>query len=690
MLGNRIYWQCTEEDVKYQLARVDNLKTIYHNGKFDVEVLYFTCGIKLHIYWDTMIGARLLDENERASLKQQYISKIDPSIEKYSIEHLFEGVDYELFTPELFSLYAATDAFMTYKLYEWQLEKFESKGNERLYNLFRTVEMSVLPAVIDMELIGVCIDTKYCERLKKKYDKQLNKISAEISKELEKYQPEIAKWASTPEANQKQKNKAGEYAGKSKLEQLDDPINIDSPTQFAILLYDILKAPIVDTKSARGTGEKILEKILEKRNIPLCKLILEKRGLKKLLSTYVEKMPLCISPRDNRLHAHFNQIGADTGRFSSSDPNLQNIPAHEDSIRMMFVASEGYTMVGSDYSQQEPRLLAWYSQDENMINAYKNGKDLYATIAADIYHNKYEDNLEHLPDGSTFKEGKERRSSVKGLLLGLLYGMGVSSLAERIGKSIEEAQSIIDRFFQSYPKVERWMADSRSFAKKEGYVEDIWGRRRRLKDIQLPKYQIEAPQTFNPLLGSRGINDNDKRVSTYKEMLSKATNRKEVNNIKTKAQLEGIHIKDNQGFIAEAERQSVNARIQGGAATMSKKAMILVHADEELNSLGFRLLIVVHDELIGECPIENAEKVKERLSYVMRQAALPECEMPMKCDADSFDAWYEDVVTMNVRNEYEELIQKNHNPEEAFKILQEDRVELTENQLKEMISGEII
>lgn len=681
MSGNRLAWQCTEKDVAEQLKRVDNLDTIYHNGKFDLQVITCTCGFTPRVYWDTMIGARLLDENERAGLKQQYISKIDPSIEKYSIEHLFEGVDYELFAPELFALYAGTDAFMTFKLYEWQRRLFELPENANLFNLFMTVEMPVMKVASDMEMTGVCIDEEYAKRLSKKYQKRLVEISRGISEELDKYKPIIEAWSHTDKANYK-------TTGKSKLEQLEDPINVESPTQLAILLYDILNISPIDKEKPRGTGEEILSNI----DLPICKYILQKRGVLKLLNTYIDKLPKCVSPVDNRLHAHFNQLGADTGRFSSSDPNLQNIPSHEDAIRMMFCASPGYVMVGSDFSQQEPRLLAWYSQDENMINAYKNGKDLYATIASDIYHNKYEDNLEHYPDGSIYKDGKERRTSVKSLMLGLMYGMGVASLAESIHKPIAEAQDITDRFFRSYPKVEKWIKESQDFAKKTGYVEDIWGRRRRLKDVMLPRYVVESSvsaRNFNPLFGSSGINPNanNKLVVKYEEMLKKTKSRKEVDQIRSMATKDGITIKDNGGFIARAERQCANARIQGGAATMSKKAMILVHNDEVLNSIGFRLLIAVHDELIGECPIEYAEIAKERLSTLMKQSAFPECKMPMKCDADTFVHWYEDVVTAKVKDEYDKLIQSGSSREEAIKKVEADREELEENQIIGMISA---
>ena len=327
--------QLTERDIKEEFLRLTDTKIIMHNGKFDYEVILCTCDVELEIYWDTMIASRILDENERANLKQQYISKIDPSIEKYSIEQLFEGVEYAIVDPEIFALYAATDAFMTYKLYLWQKEQFAIPGCERMYKLFTDIEMPIIKVCAAMEMTGIEIDKEYGERLSLKYHKKLNIIDVKIEEELAKYKDQIAKWRITPEANKKEKktNKKGEETwSKSKNEQLQDPPSMTSPTQLAIFFYDVLNVGVIDKKTPRGTGEEILQKI----GLPICDLILEKRGLEKIIGTYVDKLPQCVLPETNRLHAHFNQIGADTGRFSSSDPNLQNIPSHLKEIRMLF------------------------------------------------------------------------------------------------------------------------------------------------------------------------------------------------------------------------------------------------------------------------------------------------------------------------------------------------------------------
>ena len=414
--GNLLENQLTENDFKEQIERLGDTKIIMHNGKFDYQVIKCTCGIELPIYWDTMIATRILDENEkRAGLKYQYIDKIDSSQEKYDIEHLFEGMEYAVVDPNVFALYAATDAFMTYKLYKWQQTQFSKAENNGLMNVFMNIEMPVIKVTAEMELTGVCLDLEYAKRLSVKYHKMMEDVESRIDVELSKYKDTIDKWRKTDEATfrpiSNKVNKNGEYGvQKSKDEQLSSPPQVTSPTQLAILLYDVLKVGVIDKKYPRGTGEDILKKI----DLPLCSLILEKRGLDKLVNTYIDKLPECISTKDGRLHAHFNQLGAGTGRFSSSDPNLQNIPSHNNEIRMMFTASQGYVMVGSDFSQQEPRLLSHYSGDENMIDAYKQGKDLYATIASKVYKNNYEDNLEFNPITKQMQpDGKKRRTSVK-------------------------------------------------------------------------------------------------------------------------------------------------------------------------------------------------------------------------------------------------------------------------------------
>nr|DAD71441.1 MAG TPA: DNA polymerase [Siphoviridae sp. ctsf32] len=684
--------QLTESDIKEQFERLSNTKILMHNGKFDYEVIKCTCNCVLNIYWDTEIAARILDENELAGLKKQYILHIDSTQEKYDIEHLFQGIPYAYVKPEIFALYAATDAYITYRLYEWQKDQFNKPGNEKLFDLFMNVEMPIVPVCAEMELYGIEIDKEYAKRLSNKYHKKVDEVNAKIDAELSKYSDKISAWRLTKEANYKERNskpnKTGEFTyKKSKNEQLENPPQLNSPTQLAILLYDILGTPAQDKKSPRGTGEEILQKI----NLPICDLVLEKRGLEKLIGTYIDKIPECVNSKDNRLHAHFNQLGAGTGRFSSSNPNLQNIPSHVKEIRLMFRASDGDVFVGADFSQQEPRLLSAYSNDDTMIDAYKQNKDLYATIAAGVYKNDYWDNMEHRQDGTPNPEGKKRRSNCKSLLLGIMYGRGAPSIAEQIHSTVEEAQQIINDFYKQFPKVKEWTEKTEKDAKVTGYVEDLWGRRRRLPDILLPKYTVKSTKAsteFNPILYTLGKVNNSSAalVESYKKKLSKVKSRNDYQKIQQEAERDGIYIVDNGAFISQAERQCVNARIQGGAASMTKVCMRKVFDDEELNRLGAKLVLQIHDEVIVECPKQNAEAVMSRLTYVMKTSVADKVQVPFKCDGYIVNCWYEDDFGDILKQELQKLIESGTSKEESFSKLLKEHSELTSEQLTQLLS----
>jgi len=372
----RLNWQLTESDIKegLQLLVDSGIEEEYHNGKFDREVLICTCNIEMPVGKDTMIGAKLIDENEySAGLKQQYIDKIDPDQEKYSIDHLFEGVEYADVDPDIFALYAATDSLMTDRLDDWQEPILNSSDYVRVNNLYHETEIPLIPALAEMELNGMFVDQEYAKRLSKKFHDKLDKIDNELKELLLSLKGLIDEWKLTPNALNKQMKKQSEKQranavksanyddslwknengvwyklSKAKIEQLDEeltPESLASPTQFGILLYDILKAPIVNEEKPQATGEeelKAIAKIAEKDDMSviknLCNLILERREVVKLLSTYIDNIPeLAKRWPDGRVRTHFNQYGAQTGRLSSSDPiNFQNIPSHEKSIRVLF------------------------------------------------------------------------------------------------------------------------------------------------------------------------------------------------------------------------------------------------------------------------------------------------------------------------------------------------------------------
>lgn len=622
--GLRLDNQVSYEDLKEQLKRLKNIKQIYHNAKYDLRVIHWQLNIDFEPYWDTMIASKLLNENESMALKYQYAKYIEKSNKEYDFDSLFKGVDYRQVPIETAAMYAATDAYITYKLYEFQKQYIGTEKYKGISNVFFNIEMPLIPVIADMENTGIEIDKEYAKELSIKYHKQLDDCQDRVYAEIEKYRDKIE-----------------DYKIKNPNHKLQDPISINSPTQLAILLYDILNVPPVNKEKPRGTGEEILVDI----DLPLCKLILEYRGIYKLLSTYIDKLPETVNPKTNRIHASFNQYGAATGRFSSSDPNLQNIPSHNKDIRQMFRASEGKVLVGSDFSQQEPRILAQFSQDHNLISAYKEGKDLYAWSASLVFHKPYEECKEFYPDGSKNPQGKELRGKMKAIILGIMYSKGVKAIAEDLKIPVKEAQNLFDTFFKQFPNVKTFMDETQEFARKNGYVETIWGRKRRLPDMQLPEFTFERvsskPSNFNPLFEDFDIEDNDDdAIEYYKKALSKAYGFKQKNDIKAQALKEGIKIKDNGGFISEATRQCVNSRIQGSAADMTKIAMGRIWRDQKLKDLGFKLLITVHDEVIGECPIENAKEAAERLSAIMIDSAKPEIQVPMKCDAEITKNWY--------------------------------------------------
>ena len=338
-------------------------------------------------------------------------------------------------------------------------------------------------------------------------------------------------------------------------------------------------------------------------------------------------------------------MGTDTGRFSSADPNMQNIPSRNTDIRQMFVASEGHYLLSSDYSQQEPRITAHMSRDEKLIDAYRQGKDLYVEIASIAFGLPYEDCMEYNADGTINPAGRERRGQSKAIVLGVCYGKGVPAIAEDLGISREQAQKIYDQIMRAFPGLERFMIESQNMARELGYVDTVWGRKRRLPNMQLDRYEFtysgKTPVNFDPLAFDQEVSNEvpEGIKRKYTAMLDRAYGRQAKSAIIEQAKREGISIKDNSGYIAEATRQCVNSRIQGSAADMTKKAMLLVGNDAQLKEWGFRLLLTVHDELIGECPKENVKQVAERFSALMIEAAK-DLDVPSKCDVVITERWY--------------------------------------------------
>lgn len=643
--GVRVDNQLTEKQVADRLEALIqcNPVIVMFNAKFDMRVIRNQLGVKdIYCTWDAYLAARLMNENEESkglkALHKKYV--LDGKEDEFSFDALFKGITADKIPINTFYLYAAHDAIVTYELYMYQkqflyydktCDSEARNGMNGVSWVFFNIEMPCIKVVCDMEDNGVKFDMEYQQVLSEKYNKLLEEKTEYFYKLCEKYSADIDR-----------------YRVKNPNNKLDTPINIGSPTQIAILLYDILNIEPPDPKSPRGTGEAILQKI----DNPIAKAILDYREMSKLVSTYIDKLPTCVNPKDGRIHCSFNQYGADTGRFSSSDPNLQNIPSHNKDIRKMFVASDGYVLMSSDYSQQEPKVMTQMCGDPKMIKAYQEGKDLYAEIAALSFNTTYENCLEFRPDGTTNPDGKNRRSQAKSILLGVLYGRGVPSIAEQLGTTTKKAQAIKDSVFKGFPAIPKFEQDSLDMAYEKGYVTTLWGRKRRLPDLQLPEYEFKWKDGVRPDTDLLDFGSGDEDAETdVPEDVQEHYIRKLRNcyfgqkrKIFEEANKEGIWIVDNGAKIADAQRQCVNARIQGSAADMSKLAMILVGNDERLKELGFRLLIPVHDELIAECPEENVKECSERFAMLMAKAAESRLTIPIKCDVAVTREWYGDDV----------------------------------------------
>lgn len=264
-----------------------------------------------------------------------------------------------------------------------------------------------------------------------------------------------------------------------------------------------------------------------------------------------------------------------------------------------------------------------------------------------------------------------------------MYGMGSKSLSYRIDTDEKEAENIINNFYSGFPKVKEFIDIGEEKVKKLGYVEDLWGRKRRLPNAMLPEWEANSTlNEFNPLLYSSGNKENE-LGKVYVDKIKNCRYKKEKNIIKSEAEANGIKLISNYSYIKRAIRQCTNAMIQGSASTMTKKAMIQIHNDKIMNELGFDLLLTVHDELIGQCPEENAEKVAERLSYLMSNC-VSELSVPFKCDAEIEKSWYINTYISAINKEYKDLC-KEKPKEEAFKILCDDHIECTEDQIKSFI-----
>ncbi len=650
--GARVDNQLTEQDVAEEFDMIIhdiNIEIIMFNAKFDMRVIRNQLGIKdIYCTWDAYLAARLMNENEERNglkpLHNKYV--LNGKGDAFSFDDLFKGVPADKIPINTFYLYAAHDSIITYELYQYQ-KRFlyydatksheDRNGMNGVSWVFFNIEMPCIKVVCDMEDNGIKFDFDYNQFLKDKYHALLEDRIAQFNKICDTYRDDIEAYRRKMGANCK----------------LDDPINIKSSSQLAILLYDIMGCEVPVDKKTKKEVRTTNEATLRSMDNPVAKAVLDYREFSTIVDTFIDKLPDCVNPKDGRIHCSFNQYGARTGRFSSENPNMQNIPSHNKEIRKMFVASDGYVLMSSDYSQQEPKVMTQMCGDPKMIKAYQEGKDLYAEIAALSFNTTYENCLEFRPDGTTNPDGKNRRSQAKSILLGVLYGRGVPSIAEQLGTTTKKAQAIKDSVFKGFPAIPQFEEDSLDMAYEKGYVTTLWGRKRRLPDLQLPEYEFRWKDGAPPdddLLDFTSEADEEKVQEVPEELVRKYVSKLrnayfgQKRKIFEQANAEGIWIIDNGAKIADAQRQCVNSRIQGSAADMSKLAMILVGNDKRLKELGFRLLIPVHDELIAECPEENVKECSERFAQLMSEAAKSALSIPIKCDVEITKAWYGEVI----------------------------------------------
>ncbi len=586
----RVADQMSEEqvrDIMLPYLQDQELRCINHNIKFDNKKLAWDWKqIIVNIFWDTLIAGYVLNENEPHGLKplyNKYILHGKGSSEDYG--DLFEGIPFNYVPIEVATVYGANDGFKTYALYKFQAqylrEDHPREDFRKMYYVFREVEMPLIPLCTDMEMRGVEIREDFAKELSEDFNKEMVEVEAKCDAYVEKFKQYIL-----------------DHNNLMRLTKGTCKINYSSPQQVAALFYDIFKLRSVSRKEPRGTGDKIIQKFLstaKKKDTKKSREFAEFlenyqrfKEIKKLLGTYVDKIPQVKEPKINAVYTTYNQYGAKTGRFSSSDTvskiNLQNIPSKEKRIRKIFKARDGYKLVGGDFSQIEPRVLAFLSGDESMINAYKEGKDLYAIMGSQVYQLPYEDCREFYPDGTVNAEGKHRRTTMKSVLLGIMYERGATAIGEQFNKSAEWAQQLIDNFYKSFPKINQYRLKIENMAETYGYVTTITGRKRRLPDMQLE----------------------DKDDYRYQE----------------------------------AHRQSLNSVIQGSSADIMKLSMIAIYNDPRYKELDCHMIITVHDELIMEVPEEHIKEGAELLVGTMKRVGHSLIDLPMSVDAEVNDYWY--------------------------------------------------
>ena len=543
---NRAWYVPIPADRNQALATVNLLRPLYeneHSLKVGQNIKYDMIVLKnygIHVagpLFDTMLAHYVIQPELRHNM--DYLAEIYLHYRTIHIDQLIgtkgkgQKSMRDLPPAEVYR-YACEDADVTLKLKNVLAEEMEK---QHCAQLFYDIEMPLVPVLVNMETNGVRIDTEALQQTSREFGTRLKEIEEDIYR----------------------------LAGET--------FNIASPKQVGEVLFDHLKIADKPKKTKTGqyvTSEEVLESLRTKH--PVVGRILEHRGLKKLLGTYVDALPQLINPHTGRIHTSFNQAVTATGRLSSSNPNLQNIPVRDDDgkeIRKAFIPDDGCEFFSADYSQIELRIMAHLSGDPHMIEAFRSGNDIHAATAAKIYKINID---EVTPD---------MRRKAKTANFGIIYGISTFGLAERMGVSRQEAKELIDGYFATYPQVKAYMDRSIEVARSQGYVETIFHRKRFLPDI----------------------NSRNATVRGY------------------------------------AERNAINAPIQGSAADIIKVAMARIYrrfTDEGLRS---KMILQVHDELNFSVLPEEKERVQQIVLEEMEKACP--MQVPLKADCGWGKNWLE-------------------------------------------------
>ena len=543
---NRAYYVPVPSDFEKAKEIVQAFKPVFENEvsmkvgqniKYDMIILHhYGVEVKGPLF-DTMLAHYVLQPELRHNM--DYLAEIYLHYKTIHIDELIgaKGKNQKNMrdlSPTDIYIYACEDADITLQLKNILEQELKKEGVEQL---FYEIEMPLVPVLVNIETNGVLLDTEALKQTSVLYNQRMTEIEQEI------YQLAGVKF------------------------------NISSPKQVGDILFKDMKLIEKPKKTKTGqyvTSEEILESLRHKH--PIIGKILEYRGLKKLLSTYIDALPELINPRTGRIHTSFNQAVTATGRLSSSNPNLQNIPVRDDDgkeIRKCFIPDPGCEFFSADYSQIELRIMAHLSSDMNMIDAFNHDYDVHAATAAKIYKIPFEE------------VSKDMRRKAKTANFGIIYGISVFGLAERMGVERSEARQLIDGYFETYPKIKEYMDKSIENARENGYVETIFHRKRYLPDI----------------------NSRNATVRGY------------------------------------AERNAINAPIQGSAADIIKVAMAHIYQRFKSNNLKAKMILQVHDELNFSVPTSEKEIVEKIVIEEMEHAYL--MQVPLKADCGWGKNWLE-------------------------------------------------